>query len=296
MFMTEREIVQANYNRIMQSYHNEQQIFDNKREEIIFCCERIVKQIVERIKRGTVIKDVVDDSGERTIVTVLENGNFGYQVFQVGDTEPHYYAEGSVLIDDLNKYTDSDGRGLRYLSAKSRVQRNLTGTFLEYILDPGFHSFYISQKFTDKDEVRISQRMAGYEKQDAVSIFSCQFDRKEISVVADAQTFKDGDKYNIRVGLGKVRDDGTIDYDLQMKMLLEAELAKKFLGESHMTKERLNKVIKKANMDAQALYYGLYDTLNFPILEGVVPNDLLIRQSLSYITITDDNSNNRSLK
>ncbi len=256
----------------------EPKIFDNKREEFIDYAWVSANDMVKNISQGEIIKDVTDSNGERTIVTLTKKGTYGYQVFEAYDETPHYYAESYFLIDDLNKMTDSDGRALRYTSAKSRVQRNLVGVFSEYILDKGFHSFYINVKFPKESEIQVSQQMAGYDRQDPVVLLSASFDTNQFSIAANAQIIGIDDKKYIRFGMGKVNDDGTIDYDLLYKMAKEAELAKRFLGESSMGNKRLKEVIEDSVREAQALLYDVYKQFDLPILDGVEPNDKLFEQ------------------
>lgn len=255
------------------------QIYNNKKEELIGKTKNAAAEMVERIKTGEVIMDVTDDEGERTIVTLTSNGTYGYQVYEKWGNEPHYYAEGFKLIDDLKKNTDSDGRALRYSSAKSRVQRNLTGIFTEYILDPGFHSFYINQKFEKNSEIQIAQRMSGYDRQDPVVLFGAQFDTNELHITSDAQIISNDDKQTVHVGLGKIKDDGTIDYDLQFKMAMQAERAKSAFGEPSMDSARLAEVLKESSMTAQSLLFDVYDSLGLPVMEGVEANSLLTSQA-----------------
>lgn len=255
------------------------EVYNNRKEELIGKTKNVTAEMVTRIKSGEVIMDVTDDEGERTIVTLTSNGTYGYQVYERFGDEPHYYAEGFKLIEDLKKNTDSDGRALRYTSAKSRVQRNLTGVFSEYILDKGFHSFYINQKFEKDSEVQVSQRMAGYNNQDPVVLFGAQFDTNELSISADAQIIPNGNKQTVYIGLGKVKEDGTIDYDLQFNMAMQAERAKRAFGEESMDSARLAEVLKESSMTAQSLLFDVYNTLGLPIMEGVEPNDLLTSQA-----------------
>ena len=253
-------------------------VYENKKEELLANGLKIAQELELRIKSGKVIKDIVDDDGERIIVTETELGTYGYQVFERGDTEPHYFAEGYYLIDDLTKSTDSDGVALRYTSAKSRIQRNLVGTFIEYIKDQGFHSLYVSQKYLKDNNIQVSQRMTGYTRQDPVTLLSFQFDRREVSIAADAQIVEKGGKMDIRIGMGAIKDDGTIDYDLSYKIAMEAERAKKFFGESNMSREKLTQVMLESSQNAQSLLYGVYQSLGLPILDGVTPSNLLAEQ------------------
>lgn len=269
----------------------EPKIFDNKREEFIDYAWVSANDMVKNISQGEIIKDVTDSNGERTIVTLTENGTYGYQVFEAYSDIPHYYAESYYLIDDLNKTTDSDGRALRYTSAKSRVQRNLLGVFSEYILDEGFHSFYINVKFPKESEIQVSQQMAGYDRQDPVVLLSASFDTNQFSIAANAQIIGIEDKKYIRFGMGKVNDDGSIDYDLLYKMAKEAELAKRFLGESSMGSQRLKEVVEDSVREAQSILYDVYKQFDLPILEGVKPNSLLFEhvKSLMPIDIPEQN-------
>lgn len=258
--------------------NSEYRIFDNKREEFIDYAWVTANEMVRNISQGEVIKDEVDDQGERIIVTMTEKGTYGYQVIEFGDTKPHYYAESHFLLEDLNKKTDSDGRALRYSSAKSRIQRNLIGIFSEYILDEGFHSYYINIKFPLESEVQVCQKMTGYDRQDPVVLLSASFDSRRFSIAADAQIIGvDNHKY-VRFGLGRVKDDGTIDYDLTYKMAKEGEMAKKFLGEPSMSSARLKEVIEDSVREAQALLYSVYKRFDLPIMDGVVPNNMLTEQ------------------
>lgn len=267
-------------------------IFDNKKKQFLDYALASAKEMVEIISQGEVVKDEVDDQGERTIVTLTEKGTYGYQVFEAHCNTPHYYAESHFLLEDLNKTTDSDGRALRYTSAKSRVQRNLIGIFSEYILDEGFHSFYINVKFPLESEIQVCQQMAGYDRQDPVVLLSACFDTRRFSIAANAQIIGVDDKKYIRFGMGRVNDDGTIDYDLLYKMAKEAEMAKRFLGESSMSSTRLKEVIEDSVREAQSLLYSVYKQFDFPILEGVEPKSLLTDQ-LKVLLPKDQTSSNK---
>lgn len=251
------------------------EIYDNKKQEMLANGYDAAKAMEERIKSGKVIKDVTDNDGERTIVTETSLGTYGYQVFERGASEPHYYAEGYYLIDDLKKYTDSNGMALRYVSAKSRVQRNLVGYFFEYIKDDGFHSLYASYKADKNSNLNVSQRMSGYNSQDPVVLLGFQFDRKDVCVVSDAQVTNTGDKTNIRIGVAGVMEDGTLDYEEVMKTARSAEMAKRFLGESSMSEGKLSGVMTDSMLNAQSLLYDVYNNLGLPMSPNVTPNNLL---------------------
>lgn len=265
-------------------------VYDNKKEEIFAYAKEHVESMVKLISDGQVIKDVVDSDGERIIVTLTERGTYGYQAVKAYETEPHYYAESTFLIEDLLKNTDSDGRGLRYISAKSRIQRNLVGVFSEYILDRGHHSFYVSQKSPKDSDIKISQRMTGYDRQDPVSIFCAHFDNKKLFIAADAQYVESEYGPTVRVGVCDIKEDGSLDYDQQLKMAKEAEMAKRFLGESYMTNQKLNEVIEESNREAQALFFDVYKSLGIPMQPNVEPNYLLSDQAKA---ILPDNPNNQ---
>lgn len=269
-------------------------VYENKKEELLAYAKESADEMVRIIQSGQVINDVIDDEGERTIVTLTERGTYGYQVFKAGSNLPHYYAEGFSLIDDLTKYTDSEGRTLRFNSAKSRVQRNLVGIFTEYILDRGFHSFYISQKCEKDSKIQVSQRMAGYDRQDPVTLFSAQFDRSELSIAADAQIIETEDNHTIRIGVSEIHEDGTLNHDLRYKMALESEIAKKMFGESYMSDERLAEVMEQSTRDAQSLLYNVYKTLGLPMLEGVEPNNLLMEQAMVLLPDLAENTDKLS--
>lgn len=250
----------------------------NRKEEMLEQGYKAALEMVTRIQSGKIIKDVVDDKGERIVVTLTCAGTYGYQVFERLSKEPHYFAESFSLIDDLKKNTDHEGRGLRYTSAKSRVQRNLTGVFTEYILDRGYHSFYINLKFPKDSNLQVSQRMSGYDRQDPVVLLGCQFDRKTMTIVADAQQFVENGVSSIRLGLGAIKDDGTIDYNLQYKIALEAEMAKQFLGEKTVDRETIAQLIIESSKNAQALFYDVYRGMDIPIIDGVVSDNLISSQ------------------
>ena len=269
----------------------EYEVYANKKEELLANAQRSANDMVERIRNGQVISDVIDDEGERIIVTLTDRGTYGYQVFERLETEPHYYAEGFTLISDLRKTTDSDGRALRYTSAKSRVQRNLTGMFMEYILDRGHEAYYINQKCAKDDNLQVAQRMAGYDRQDPVVLFGAKFRSKDLYIAGDAQVIEEGNRHTIRIGTVQIKDDGTINYDLQFKMAMEAEIAKKAFGESSMQSERLATVLEQASMDAQSLLYPVYKGLGIPMMDGVEPNYLLFEQAKALLPQTEDDTN-----
>jgi len=266
--------------------------YSNKGEELMANGRNLARETVIKIKTGEVIKDFIDDNGERIIVTLTDRGTYGYQVFLNDEEMPHYYVEGMYLIKDLNKKTDSLGKPLKYESAKSRIQRNMLGCFTEYILDRGYHSFYINHKSMPNGEIEVTQRMTGYDEGDPVVLAGWHFDTYEFSIVADAQMINLDNKSILRLGLGKVNDDGTIDYDLLHKNALEAEMAKRFLGEKTIEPERLKELMLMATKDAQATIFGLYSTLGLPIIEGVEPNNLLA-EDLKPLLPESKNNNNR---
>lgn len=272
--------------------HMGELVYENKEQELVAHGYEYAKEMERRINSGAVLKDVVDDNGERTVVTLTEIGTYGYAVFEKGCSQAHYYAEGKFLIDDLTKIDDCDGVALRYPSAKSRVQRNLIGEFTEYIKDPGFHSLYINIKFPKTHNVQVAQRMAGYNPQDPVVITSFHFDKREFGIAADAQLFEENGKTIVRFGMGGLTKDGFIDYEFQYEMLRQAEVAKGAFGEAMMTPERLKEVHEASSKAAQSLLYGVYQTFDMPIMEGVKPCNLLMDPESTLFPINETNKLN----
>lgn len=245
--------------------NEEYTVCSNSKEIIISDIYSMAQEMVKIIQNGEVVNDVIDDNGERIIVTKTKRGTYGYQVFEVNASTPHYYAEGCILITDLKKNTDSDGRILRYSSAKSRIQRNLVGYFYEYILDRGFHSFYLNIKMPKDSEIKVSQRMAGYDPQDPVVIIGCSFDRNKIYVAGDTQVIeKDGIK-TFRIGNINVNDDGSLDVEKTKELLMESELAKVLYGEKSMSESELDYYYNMSHLATLSMFYNIYKSFGIPL-------------------------------
>lgn len=249
------------------------------------------KEMVERIKKGQVIEDITYDNGERLVVTITSPINaeipmYGYQVFEPGAEEAHYYVEGMYLISDLYTNTDSNGVTLRYSGAKSLVQRNMLGLFNELILDKGFEAFYTSIKTAKDQDIQVQQRMAGAYESDPVTLLSYNFNTRKVNLVGHIECFeesKDGKIVKVmRCGLDRV-DNGELNYDSGYKFALEAEQLTDIMNDRGSfradTVESLNKKYNEAIINAQSMLKPVYQNLGIPLIEGVEFDNALFYQA-----------------
>ena len=71
----------------------------------------IASEMKERILKGSTVADVTYEAdGCRILVTITEDGKYGYAVYEPGKNEPTYLAESTYLIENLQKRTDTSGR------------------------------------------------------------------------------------------------------------------------------------------------------------------------------------------
>lgn len=234
-------------------------------------------QMERRILGGEVLKEATNSDGEKIVVTLTENGKYGYAVYEPYSDEPHYLVEGEVLLQDLDKRTASNGITLRYPGAKSMIQRNMVGLFSEYIKDPGFEGFYISCKSPESATLKVTQQMTGYYKEDPVQLFGVSFRDKTFSYAAEAQLYIDPQtgEPTLRVGMGGLNPDGSPDYETTVRMAREAEQAKRFFGERAMGNEELHGVIKNSIITAQSVFYQMYEGMGLPMSPEAAPCTLL---------------------
>ena len=227
-----------------------------KELEIVQNAKIGAKKLEERVIGGRVIKDFINDEGERILVTETIDGKYGYAVYKKNENSPHYIVEVDILLQDLNKKTAHNGVALRYPGAKSMIQRNMVGFFVEYIKDPGFESMYFSVQMPKNATINVSQQMSGYYGEDAVSIFSVDFRREKINYASYAQMLPGFDgKPTIRIGMVGLNSDGMPDHETTIKIANDAELAKKFLGMSSMKSELVEEITVRSAEAAQSLFF-----------------------------------------
>ena len=244
-------------------------------EEYVDMMQQYADEMEKRILEGEVIRDFVNDEGERIVVTKTSNGMYGYAVYDKGSDTPHYYVEGSTLLEDLNKKTDYSGKGLRYEGAKSMIQRNMTGLFYEYIKDPGFEALYVSIQCPPTSTIQIGQIYAGYNSQDPVALMSASFYDRKFYYAEVAEIIMEEDKPLIRVGMGTLHDDGTPAIEETIQNYFEAERYKKAFGGPYMNESETASKTEQCARNAQSIFYGMYQELGLPILEEVKPNSLI---------------------
>ena len=250
----------------------------NVNEELLQRTKLLAKEMEKRIEDGTVLIDYTCNNNERIVITQTKIGTYGYQVFDQYSTKPIYYAESEILFTDLEKNTDLKGNILRYQGAKSRIQRNLTGFYLERVKDMGFDSFYISFKEPVDSKVKIEQRMAGYNDQDNITIFSADFIYNHINMVSDAQSLNKDGNLCIRIGLTEILPDGSLDYN----SVLEATKTEQevLYGGYGMSEEEQMNIFIEATKNAQEYFYSAYQAVGLPIRSDVKPNNLFSNSSI----------------
>lgn len=247
-------------------------------KELLEKCKQYADEMEKRVLSGKVLYDIMYDDVDRIVVTELDNGRYGYAVYDTQLDELRYVVEGDYLITDLTKRTDYKGQALKYSGAKSMIQRNMLGYFSEYIKDKGFEGFYISIQTDENCDINVEQQMGGYDSQDPVVILYASFAEKSFGYVAQASSYYDEKtgKPMYRLGLGSLKPDGTPDVEDLIKREIEAEKARRFLGQGrNVTREELIEIVGDSVKKAQSLFTPLFSSIGIPMYEGVEANNTL---------------------
>lgn len=207
---------------------------------------------------------------EELIVTKaldVQSNSYGYCCYKEG--VPYCYSQGG-FINNLATPYDLEGFGLRYPGPKSKIYRKMSGPFWYYVNEYDFEYLNFCIKTSSEAELKVSQRMAGYNEQDAVSILMVDFTKKEVSIAGDVQVVEGQGKKNVRIGTVGL----DFDYKKGFEMALEAELASKFvltLREEEMLRQAYNQSVA----NSINLFADVFKELgiSYPLsIEGGVPN------------------------
>lgn len=251
---------------------------ENINIELLDKCKKYADDMEKRVLSGKIITDIMYDDRDRIVVTELDNGRFGYAVYDTYLDELRYIVEGDYLIKNLKKRTDYKGQALKYEGAKSMIQRNMLGYFSEYIKDQGFEGFYINVQTPEDCELNVEQQMGGYDPQDPVTILYASFAANKFAYVAQASSYvneKTG-KPMYRLCLGTLNPDGTPNTEEMIKREIEAENARRFFNQGYkVSRDELIKIIGDSVKEAQALFTPLFETMGLPMYEGVEPKNIL---------------------
>lgn len=236
-----------------------------------------VDEMKRRISNGEVIKDYTRKDKERIVVTKTEDGKYGYMAYRQNKDEPYYYAEGSELLEDLDKITNNYGTLLMYNSAQSTIQRNLTGMFTEFIDEPpAIQTYYVNIKLPETSEARLGW-INGHDPEEAIQIMAVNFVTKRVSFATNVEiaAFKD-DKPMFRIGHGELNKDGTVKYEDAIDGLYYSEFAKPLSGGIRHSRHWVEERYKKTHENSLKLLYPMYKLAGIAMPDDIEPNTLLI--------------------
>jgi FPC/CPF motif-containing protein YcgG len=245
-----------------------------KKEEVIDQMQEVKNAMLERIKNGKVVKEMIskDDvyGDDKVVITQTETGTYGYQIFAPGSITPYYVAEAACYFDDISKRTASDGTFLRYTGAKSAISRNLVGPFLEHRTEDQRSDFYVCFKSPEDAQTQMKQRMAGGYKQDAIVLIDVDLNKRTIAMPTDIQTPIINGVPTFNVGISPDwTDEMFVDFEKALERAAETEAARRFFGEETMTPSELRRTVKEETRNAYSFMAETFDYLGVPMLDEV---------------------------
>lgn len=202
-----------------------------------------------------------------TSIIDLQSNSYGYCCYKEGF--PYCYSQGG-LINNLATPYDLDGSELRYPGPKSKIYRKMTGPFWYYVKEYGFEYLHFCVKSSPDVDLKVSQRMAGYNEQDAVSILMVDFTKNKVSIAGDVQVVEESGKKNVRIGTVGL----DLDYEKGLEMAIEAETAGGF-GLSLSEEENLKKIYNQSIINSISLFGDIFKGLGiaYPLsVEGEIPD------------------------
>lgn len=305
-----------------QKYYAETLPDMTKKQQIIMRAKETVASMIEKNNEGQLIYSIyveTESSPDRLEVRKIENENgvsYIYTAFRCYDEQPYYYAESDQLLPVFASYAgdskeepfisfanknytayNGDGIGL-FIGAQSYIQRNLVGIFKEYIDRSPDKTFHITYQSDPKNDYQIGF-IRKTQDVDSIPLFTADFGRNEVVVVAEATIGKNIAGENAVNVMGTtLEEDGTIDYDklaeyikqnLKETMLIEG----KWCSEEELDKMAVD-ILKKRAVTAQEVFYDIYDVMGLPIIEGVERKPLFGVDNVAFPRL-EDKSNGKVL-
>ena len=228
------------------------------------------KTLFARLSENEEIFDVnkLFEEEELIITSIIdaESNSYGYCCYNKGI--PYCYSQGT-LINNLATPYDLEGCALRYPGPKSKIYRKMSGPFWYYVNEYDFEYLHFCIKSIEESDLKVTQRMTGFNEQDAVAILMVDFTKGKVNLAGDVQVIEEENKKNVRIG--------TIGLDFNFEKSLEMAVEAAIEGAGMLSfeeEENLREIYKQSIANSISIFGSVLKNvgIDYPeSIEGGVP-------------------------